>query len=774
MWLSLAAGFLAGILCLALIELIFIAHFLKHLSRSHRRSPIAVSSENVSAACQSPRIFLKGDIWLAALPSSLSKKDNIKISADKEKSSKDYRRKKENGNDCIEIYASRRHAQLQDNVLKLQAEDGSEEHIAMKGCKILSVSGGEEISRKWAKRYPIQLEGTDQEFSAKGSVYLLYFETSWEKETWCQVLRAAVDWTDDKEIWYIARKREFHDYCSMLYQAYPMFSKMSGRHNKYAKDERSQNTTENSTTSVSRRQKIWKKFMKISSKANLYKEGSGSGQSMTANFGSECHESSKQKPSEFQTVKRSLSDQNLCNSSLKSDFERISTEDSHSLSDSARSTDYDFPSDLVVGASDQSTMCWNMILSRLFFDACHNKNFQEACLKRIQKQFTHIITPAYMGKLTCTKFELGSLPPVVNNMQTLPSDPNYVWSFDVDIEYAGGALVKIDTCLDVRDSGSTENLNLGASLVGAAAADILKAGLESFEAKDDSNLAHSSNMEAGEVRSDKVQPSRGLWRTFLSHVADHVSSVPITLSMKLISLKGTLRVRIKSPPTDRIWFGFTSMPTIELRPEPYIGERRITTGPVLTVINNKIKMLIQHNLVLPNCEGIWVPWMVSENNDWIPRTCMPVPWSPLELLDPSAREEGQKQYNDSTQSFARRHAVSSSSGDTSAVEVSQSHELRRPLLDDYSLNCKSEAEKGKATTGSTDLTRDPRMWNMVGKDSVDINNSSDKDVVEDGSNQFSRRTKFLNMGKKMTEKLDEKRRRVVGKVREEYESMRKA
>ena len=31
--------------------------------------------------------------------------------------------------------------------------------------------------------------------------------------------------------------------------------------------------------------------------------------------------------------------------------------------------------------------------------------------------------------------------------------------------------------------------------------------------------------------------------------------------------------------------------------------------------------------MLPNCEGIWVPWMISETNDWVPQADMPAPWS---------------------------------------------------------------------------------------------------------------------------------------------------
>lgn len=88
-------------------------------------------------------------MWVAALPASAFKKDSIKIVAQKERTSKDHWRRKENTDDCVEIYPTRRHARLEKNVLTLVAEDGCEERIEMNGCNVLSVSGGKQSSRKW-------------------------------------------------------------------------------------------------------------------------------------------------------------------------------------------------------------------------------------------------------------------------------------------------------------------------------------------------------------------------------------------------------------------------------------------------------------------------------------------------------------------------------------------------------------------------------------------------------------------------------------------------
>ncbi|MCO5549848.1 hypothetical protein L7F22_003322 [Adiantum nelumboides] len=766
MWLSWLTGFLAGFLCLAIVELCAITFLLRHLFRARRHPSSTSSAENVSVTYQPPHIFLQGDMWVAALPASTSKKDAIRIVAQREKTSKEHWRRKDTSDDCIEIYPSRRHGQLQNNVLTLVSEGGCEERIEMRGCSVLSVSGGKEMSRKWAKKYPIQLESFNQHLFVKSSVCLLYFETSWEKETWCQVLRAAAGWTTEKENWYIAQKREFHNYCSRLDKAYPAFAKATGSKSRRLEDEKAGKLDKNMAAALSKRQKIWKRIAKkTSSKENafIYKEGSGAGDLsssiVVSKGGPERQNEYTNQPSfASHSLGGSSGNDSAGSSSFQSNPEKTYVEDSHSLSDSARSLDYQIIPDLCMAVSDQGTMCWNLILSRLFFDGYHSSRFQEACHKLIQRQFSRIITPAYMGKINCTKFELGSIPPIIHSMQVLPKDSDFICSFDAVVEYSGGLQIKIDTCLDVRDSASQEkvlNQSLEPTLAGAAAADILRAGLETFDDSADTNVVRSTDTEAGEAGTEKAQPSRGRWKTMLSRLANQVSLVPITLSMRLVSLKGTLRVRIKPPPTDRIWFGFTSMPTIELQPEPSIGEHRVTNGPVITFITNKIKMLIQDSLVLPNCEGVWVPWMISETEDWIPQTAMPVPWGPMETRDSLPRDDTQAM-RDSSVNTGTEVLLSSKMGNVPSVleEPDQLHELEEPLLENHNV---ISDEKILASTDLGSTAGYARSRNLSGNDWMDANTRS------------SRRTKMMSLGKKMTEKLDEKRRLVVEKMREGLE-----
>lgn len=65
--------------------------------------------------------------------------------------------------------------------------------------------------------------------------------------------------------------------------------------------------------------------------------------------------------------------------------------------------------------------------------------------------------------------------------------------------------------------------------------------------------------------------------------------LPLSLAIRFMSVRGTLRVHIKPPPSDQLWFGFTSMPNIEWNFESFVGEHKFTGAPVI-LIGNRLKV----------------------------------------------------------------------------------------------------------------------------------------------------------------------------------------
>ncbi|PKC15254.1 hypothetical protein RhiirA5_487294, partial [Rhizophagus irregularis] len=78
--------------------------------------------------------------------------------------------------------------------------------------------------------------------------------------------------------------------------------------------------------------------------------------------------------------------------------------------------------------------------------------------------------------------------------------------------------------------------------------------------------------------------------------------VPLVLAVVLRGLQGKMLLRIKSPPTNRLWMGFYEMPKLDLLIEPVVSETQLKFAPVIKAIESKIHEMIMDSLVLPNMD----------------------------------------------------------------------------------------------------------------------------------------------------------------------------
>ena len=87
-----------------------------------------------------------------------------------------------------------------------------------------------------------------------------------------------------------------------------------------------------------------------------------------------------------------------------------------------------------------------------------------------------------------------------------------------------------------------------------------------------------------------------------------VRTVDLALKTVMQRISGTMLLRIKPPPSNRIWFCFENIPELDVRVEPVVSERKITYGFVLRAIEEKVRVGFREGLVKPNWDDIPMPF----------------------------------------------------------------------------------------------------------------------------------------------------------------------
>lgn len=101
---------------------------------------------------------------------------------------------------------------------------------------------------------------------------------------------------------------------------------------------------------------------------------------------------------------------------------------------------------------------------------------------------------------------------------------------------------------------------------------------------------------SGEFAADVNVAYNGGFRVQISTVAtlqlgSRFKPRQVTLSMAVTvkKLEGKLMLRIKKPPTNRLWVGFYETPVMDLTIEPIVSSRQITYTMVLRAIESRIR-----------------------------------------------------------------------------------------------------------------------------------------------------------------------------------------
>ncbi|MQL93789.1 hypothetical protein Taro_026445 [Colocasia esculenta] len=528
-------GFLIGALAVLAAEAVALLKALEWLSRKRKPEPSEaelahdLDGEQSLAYAKSK----KGIVWLLET-------DKVSWATSDQSTSKVLKEQKVRKG-IVEVSPTKKYARIENQILTLEDTDGFQEaSIQLEDCAIMAVSGSNLPSRKWAKRYPLKVESKKSAIYRGSKTFYLFLETSWEKEAWCKALRLAS--CSDRGKWerFVKLTRDFHHYISLLNAEYPSFLKPS---------EFVEATDKTSKIDASSRVRYFlKRLAKKAAKGTAENKAStiSSSNRGETRVGEKLH--SLQDTSSSTGVVKSSSTDKLSSSSVQDLSHSTIPTISHFGSQNQSSLSSDLASSERF-AVDEGTLCWNLLFSRLFFDAKRSTDMNRFIKERIQKSLSNMRTPSYIGGITCTHLDLGDIPLHIRSMRVLPMDLNDVWAFEVDVEYSGGILLDIETHLDVREPDFERGL-VDRSLEPSTAevtSDLLE-GFEHYKNKLKCSSDTTGKMENKIVddKPDVLKPSKSTnwastyvsrWKAIVHSVAAQVSQLALMSSPMLTGME---------------------------------------------------------------------------------------------------------------------------------------------------------------------------------------------------------------------------------------------
>ncbi|KAI7728514.1 hypothetical protein M8C21_023496 [Ambrosia artemisiifolia] len=415
-------GFVIGALVVIGVEVVAVLFFIRKLREKTAVNEDVVKSGTTTDDFQLQFPNRQGSVWI------LEKEKIPKSPQSTDKNSRQEKRKIE----VVEVTPVRKHASIKDKSLIVKEPDGTLTKIDLLGCIVEAVSATNLPSRKWAKKYPIKVENKSSVIYHGNKLFYMYFETSCEKESWCKALRLAS--CDDKEklIWFYKARAEFHSYLASLNVEYPSFLKPSIGFNREIGD-RSVKLDGSSSKVRHFLKKLGKKTSKIGKDDKKSSENSVGGSSRL---------SQTEKKPNYGAEEKVI--QALTQGPIPSGNRNVGSQSSDTNSNDKVS-------------SDDGTLCCSLLISRLFFDAKSNVNLRNSIQARIQRTLSAIRTPSYIGEIVCTGVNPGNIPPYIHGMRVVPTDLKEVVAMEIDIEYYGGAVLDIETRLEVQELENSDS-----------------------------------------------------------------------------------------------------------------------------------------------------------------------------------------------------------------------------------------------------------------------------------------------------------------------------
>lgn len=198
-----------------------------------------------------------------------------------------------------------------------------------------------------------------------------------------------------------------------------------------------------------------------------------------------------------------------------------------------------------------------------------------------------------------------------------------------------------------------------------------------------------------------------------------------------------------------------------------------------------LQAAIRDTLVLPNCESVCIPWMCAEKDDWVPRNIAPFIWINQEAVTdpnmmhdvPSSQSVEVITKNESSRRTTKDNPENKHEGPKSrpsdTLSSLNAHNLctqrSRSLHESQTAFLKNDSPQ---ETCQSNRGENPDCQSLPGSEVMYEEQNPATEESDTRPKRMDRKARIRNLGKKMGEKLEEKRRNIEEKGRNIVERMR--
>uniref|UniRef100_A0A2C9K296 SMP-LTD domain-containing protein n=1 Tax=Biomphalaria glabrata TaxID=6526 RepID=A0A2C9K296_BIOGL len=266
----------------------------------------------------------------------------------------------------------------------------------------------------------------------------------------------------------------------------------------------------------------------------------------------------------------------------------------------------------------------NALIGRCFFDFLRDKTWMEKVKEKLQRKLSKIHVPYFIEELKVTDIHLGYEMPAIQHAYKPYLDEKGLW-VDLNITYSGGFKMTIETKINLMKLKESPHV----SSTSVDHVEHVKSPVTDAEEEDSAESSTDEEEETPSASEDssgggtskkllrylnKITQSKYFHKateySVIKRAMENVSNTPLTLTVTVNSLNGTLAMNIPPPPSDRLWYGFRKNPHLRLSAKPQVGERAVTIVHITDWIEKKLAIEFQRVFVMPNMDDLIIPILV--------------------------------------------------------------------------------------------------------------------------------------------------------------------